>query len=459
MDSLPAPRPDDLLAIGHELVRRARRAGADIAEAIVGEGSELSVRVRLGTIEMLTEASHRSAGLRVLRDRHVAVTSTSDLTDAGIDRAVSDAIELLALSQEDPFAGPADPSLIASGPFGDLDLFDPALLEIDADDAAEAALRLEQAARDYDARVTNMDGASLSRVAGASAMVLSGGFASSRRATMLTAGATAIADDAGGKKRRGAWYETRRYRADLPSLPETGREAARRAVDMLGARKVPSCQAPVVFSQDAARAIVALFASGLIGTSIWKRSSYLVGREGTRVASPQIDLVDDPFVRRGFGSRAHDGEGLLSRVNSIVERGVLRTYLCDSYAGRKLGTASTASASRGGGGTVGPSSTNLVLRSASVVPEADLIAGTARGLLVNQMMGYGFNPTTGDFSRGASGFWIEQGRIAFPVSEVTISRNLDALLQDIDLVGNRADLRSSIVTPAFRVASMTISGA
>jgi PmbA protein len=219
---------------------------------------------------------------------------------------------------------------------------------------------------------------------------------------------------------------------------------------------VPTCQAPIVFDTDAARSLLSSFVGCALGGSVWRRSSYLADREGTRVASALINIVDDPLIPRGPGSRAFDGEGLISRRNVVVEDGILRTFLLDSYCARKLGKVSTGSAGRSGGG-VGASTSNLLLSPGTQTPE-ELIASTPRGLFVTEMMGFGFNAVTGDFSRGASGFWIEDGKLAFPVSEVTISANLDQMLQNVDAIANDLVLKSSVAAPTLRVSEMTIGG-
>ena len=448
---------DPLLELADDLVARARRGGADVAEAVARSGAELSTKVRLGEPELVEEAGHRSVGMRVMKGRRVALTSTSDLTPAGLDRFVRDALELADLSQEDPFAGPADPDLIARGAFPELELFDPSNAEVDAASALARARAGEQAARDFDPRITNSEGATFGRSAGAVAVALSGGFRAGYLASFASLSVVPVAEDAGGKKRRGHHYSAKRFLADLDAPEAVGREAARRTLRKLGARKVPTCEAPVVFDPDAARSIIGTFAGCIMGGAIWRKSSYLMGREGTRVASELVTIVDDPPIPRAPGSRPFDGEGLPSRRNVVVEGGVLRTYLCDSYSARKLGRASTGSASRGGGGGVGASTTNFLVQ-AGATSHDDLVRATARGLYVTEMMGFGFNPVTGDFSRGAAGFWIEDGELAYPVSEVTISLNLDDLMQRIDLVGDDLDFRSSTVAPTLRVSSMTISG-
>src|SRR5882724_264251 len=451
------PTIEPLLELATKVVERARSGGADIAEAIARSGSELSVRVRIGEVELVEEAAHRSIGMRVMKGQRVALTSTSDLTPRGLDRFVSDALELADLSQEDAFAGPADPKLVSKGPFPDLDLFDPAMGDLDAAQAINMARAAEDAARSFDPRITNSEGATVSRTAGSVGIVLSGGFRGGYRGSYASVHVVPLADEEGGKKRRGSYYSAKRFLAELEDPAEVGREAARRTLRKLGARKVATCEAPVVFDPEAARSIIGTFAGCAMGGSIWRRSSYLVGREGKEVASSLITLVDDPHLPRAPGSRPFAGEGLLGRTNSVVEKGVLKTYLCDTYSGKKLSRPSTASASRGSGGGVGASTSNFICQAGTLTNE-QIVKKTERGLYVTEMMGFGFNPVTGDFSRGAAGFWIEGGELTHPVSEVTISLNLDKLLKRIDMVGSDLDWRSSTVTPTLRVSSMTIAG-
>jgi PmbA protein len=446
------------LETGDRVVAMAMKRGVTVAECVLRFGAELSTKVRLGKPELVEEAGHRSIGLRVMKGKQVASTSTSDLSDAGIDRAVTDALELVEISQEDPFAGPADPKLLvepARAP--DLDLYDPAGGELDAAKAIVIATAGEDAARAFDPRITNSEGATFGRNAGGVAVVLSSGFRAAYSGSYQSLSVVPVSNDEGGKKRRGYHWTAKRHLAELDPADEVGREAARRTLRKLGAKTVTTCEVPVVFDPDAARAILGLLASSVMGSAIWRKSSYLVGREGTRVASDLIDVVDDPLIRRAPGSRPYDGEGLASRKNVVVEKGVLRTYLCDSYSARKLLRESTGSASRGGGGGVGASTSNFILSPGTESHDA-IVKGTKRGLYVTDMMGFGFNAVTGDFSRGANGFWIENGELAFPVSEVTISLNVDELWKRVDAVGDDLDLRTSMASPTFRVAKMTVAG-
>ncbi len=450
----------ELVELGDRILRMTLERGGRglVAECVLRSGAELSARVRKGEPELVEEAGTRSAGLRVIKEKRVASTSTSDLTEAGIERFVADAIELVALSQEDPFAGPADPRLLCDPSLAPaLDLYDPAGGAVDAARAIAIAKEGEAAALAYDARITNSEGATFGRTAGGSAIALSSGFRATAKGSYQSLSVVPIAADLGGKNRRGYHWTARRHLAELDPAADVGREAARRTLRKLGARTVPTCEVPVVFDPDSARSILGMLAGCVMGSAIWRKSSYLVGREETRIASDLVSIVDDPLIPRAPGSRAFDGEGLASRRNVVVEKGILRTFLCDSYSARKLGRESTGSAARGGGAGVGPSTSNFVLEPGTDSNEA-IVKGTPRGLYVTEMMGFGFNAVTGDFSRGAAGFWIEGGELTYPVSEVTISLNVDQLWQSLDAIGSDLDLRTATAAPTIRVAKMTVAG-
>ena len=447
----------ELRGLAESVVERALSRGASVAEAVARSGSELSTKVRLGEPELVEEAGYRSIGLKVIKDQRVALLSTSDLTKAGLDRFIDDAEELVEVSQEDPFAGPADPELVADDVTIPDDLYDPAIVSIGADTALDWAKRGESSAMQSDERITNSNGSTFTRVTGAFAMVLSGGFSAGYATSYASLVVSPVVEDEDNKKRRGFHWTARRFLADLDPAEEVGEEAARRTLRKLGAKKVPSCEAPVVFDPDSARAILGLMAGCVMGSSIWRKRSYLAGRVGSAVASDLVTIVDDPFLPKAPGSRPFDGEGLPSRRNVVVEDGVLKTYLMDSYSARKRDLATTASASRGGGGGVGPSTTNFVLQPTDTDPD-EIIGTVKKGLYVTEMMGFGFNAVTGDFSRGASGFWIEDGKLSHAVSEVTISLNADELFKRIDAVGSDLDMRTATAAPTFRVSKMTISG-
>jgi len=449
------PDPKACQHVAEQMLAITLKAGADGAEVLVRDGTELEVKVRLGEPELIKEAGSRALGLRVLKDQRSAVTYTSDLTAAGLERLARDSVELAALAEPDPIAAlPAREEMARD--VADLDLWDEGVLSLDVAEGIRRARAGEAAALAFDKRVTNSDGAVFGRTVGASAFATSAGFSGSLRGTHVSFVVEPLCDDADGKKRNGSFWTASRFAAGLADAEQVGLEAARRTVAKVGARKIPTGAAPVIFSPDAARGLLGQLAGVMSGGAVWRRSSYLAGREGTAVASPLVEVVDDPLLRRGPGSRPFDGEGLASRTNVLVSEGMLRTYLCDVYAARKLGRRSTASAARGIGGSPHVGVSNLILR-AGRTPAADL-EKIDRGLYVTDLMGFGFNSVTGDYSQGAGGFWIERGERAYPVTEITVSANFDELWKGIDAVGDDLDTRTSVQCPSFRVASMMIAG-
>ncbi len=450
----------ELVDLASSVVEMARAAGAEVAEVVVRDGTELTAKVRLGEPELVQEAGSRAVGLRIIQGGRRAVTYTSDLRRDALAALCRETLTLAELSEPDPCSAPPDPSELART-FPELDLYDPAVAEVDAAWALAQAIEGERAARGFDKRVTNSEGATWSRTLGASAMATSGGFAGGYRGSYASLVVEPLCDDdAGGgdpKKRNGHYWTASRFLAALEDAGAVGREAARRTVATLGSRKIDTQECAIVFDPDVARSLVGTLVGCASGGSFWRKSTYLLGREGTAVASPLVHIVDDPHIARGPGSRPFDGDGLATRRNLIVEDGVLRTVLCDVYAGRKLGRPSTGSASRGVGGSPSPSTSNVVMR-AGTRSRADIVRETGRGLYVTSLMGFGFNAITGDFSRGAQGFWIEGGELTYPVSEITISANFDDILKRIDAVGDDPDTRTSTVAPTVRVSHMMVAG-
>lgn len=449
------PDPKECQTTAEEMLSLVLKAGADAAEVLVRDGTELEVKVRLGEPELIKEAGSRALGLRVLKDQRAAVTYTSDLSRAGLERLARDSVELVVLAEPDPDAAlPSREELARDVP--DLDLWDEALLSLDVAEAIRRARAGEGAALKLDKRVTNSDGAVFRRTVGASAFATSAGFAGAVRGTHASFAVEPICDDADGKKRNGSFWTADRFAAALADAEQVGLEAARRTIAKLGARKIPTGAAPVIFSPDAGRGLLAQLAGVTSGGAVWRRSTYLAEREGTQVASPLVEIVDDPLLRRGPGSRPFDGEGLASRPNVLVSEGTLRTFLCDVYSARKLGRRSTGSATRAIGGSPHVGISNLIFRPGRT-PAAEL-ERIERGLYVTDLMGFGFNGVTGDYSQGAGGFWIENGERAFPVTEITVSASFDDLWKGIDAVGDDLDTRSSVQCPTFRVGRMMIAG-
>ena len=450
-------RVQKLIDRGQKIVDAAVKRGADVAEVLASDSQELSVKVRLGERELVEEAGSSALGLRVIKDGRGATTYTSDVTDAGLERVVRDALELAALSEPDPEAAPPDPSQLMKDAPADLDLFDPAGADIDGAKATEQALEAEQAALDFDKKITNSDGATFSRTWGARALVTNGGFSGGYQGTYQSLIVSPLADDEGGKKRNGYYWDARRHVAALADPKMIGEESARRTLAKLGAKKVSTCEVPVVFDPDAGRALLSLLFGCVAGSAIYKRTSYLTDAMGETVAASAVNIVDNPLLKSAPSSRPFDGEGLASRRNVVVDGGVLKTFLLDTYSARKLGLQSTASAARGIGGRPSPNATNFHLLPTDT-PADQLIGEVDNGLYVTNMMGFGFNPTTGDFSRGAEGFWIEKGQKTFAVGEITISANFKDLWTGIDGIGDDLDPKMGFACPTFRVARMTVAG-
>jgi PmbA protein len=440
-------------------VELAKRAGADAAEVVVRDGSELTAKVRLGQPELVQEAGSRALGLRVLVGARRAVTYTSDLRRDSLEALCKESVELAQLAEPDEFALPPDPALLAKS-WPELDLYDPTIAELDAAWALKQAIAGEDIARAHE-KVTNSEGATWSRVLGGTAFATSGGFLGAYRGSFASFVVEPLCDDTtdpkGPKKRNGYWWTASRFLSLLDSPEQVGAEAARRTAATIGSRKVETQECPIVLDPEVARAMVGTIFSVANGSSFWRKSTYLLGKEGQEVASKLVTIVDDPLIVRGPGSRPFDGDGLPTRKNPVITNGVLAPVLCDLYSARKLGRQSTGSAGRGVGGNPSPTTSNLLM-SAGPISRAELLRQTPKGLYVTSLMGFGFNPVTGDFSRGAQGFWIENGELTFPVSEVTIAANFDEILKRIDLVANDLEMRSSTVAPTFRVSHMMLAG-
>lgn len=446
----------ELCTAAERAIALAKKHGADDAEVIVRDGSELTVKVRLGEPELVQEAGSRALGLRVFKNRRAAVTHTSDLRAHALDAFVAESVTLAELSEPDEFNRLPDSEQFATE-MPELSLYDERCLSVDAAEALKRAKRGERAALDFDPRVTNSDGGSWSRVVGGVAFANSAGFVSGYRSSSASFVVEAMCDDEGGKKRNGYWWTAGRFLDSLEPPEAVGIEAAKRTIATLGSKKVETCEVPVIFEPQAGRALVGMVFSVTSGAAMYRKATYMLGRERTKVAADEVTIVDHPLIPRAPGSRPFDGDGLATRENVIIRDGVLETVLCDTYCARKLSRESTGSAGRGVGANPSPTASNLIMKPGARSRD-ELIASTPRGLYVTSMMGFGFNPVTGDFSRGAAGFWIENGECTFPVSEVTVSLNFDQLLQTIDGLASDLDTRSSIQCPTFRVANMTVSG-
>ena len=452
----------DLESLTADVVALAMKAGASDAEAVVREGDEFSVNVRMGEVETLKESGSRGLGLRVFLGTRSASTSTSDFTADGIRQLVEGAMALAKVTEEDPFTGLPETAAFGSLP-GDLHLYYDDVYSLDGKERIEWARRAESAALAADPRITNSDVGSFDAATGRKVMANSRGFVGGYRTSYAGVSAAPLAMDANGQMQRDGWWSGARRLVDLDSPEAVGKEAARRALRRLGARKVPTQRVPIVFAPEVARSLIGSVFEAASGDSIWRHASFLAGRLGAQIASTTLTIVDDnamllPSGAGGFGSSPFDGEGLPSLRTVVVQNGVLQTYLLNTYSARKLGLKSTHNASRGLAGTPGIGCGNLFLQPGTVSPD-QIIGDVAGGLYVTSLMGFGTNIVTGDYSRGATGLWIENGQLTHAVEEITIAGNLGEMLMNVTAIGNDLVFRGSVASPTLRIDGMTIAGA
>ena len=437
--------------VAESLVAYARKCGAEEAEVSVVDGYEFHVDVRKGRIETLIEAGSRSAGLRIIKDKRSAYASSSDLDPATLRRLVRNAVRRAELGSPDEFSGLAP--LAREGERVDvaaLRLYDPEIARLDSRTKIGLALRTEREAL-KDRRITNSYGATFASNEIRSVLALSNGFVGEFEQTYCGLG---VGLQAGGTDDRveDSWSSSKRHFRDLEAPEEIARKAVERTVRQLKPRKIRTANVPVVFEPTQTAWLMGFLFGCVTGTAVYQKATFLEGKLGERIGSGRVTVVDDALRPGELGSHPFDSDGLPCRRTVVVERGVLRNYLCNIYAARKLGLESTGSADGGG---VGPS--NFYLEAGKATP-AEIVAGTKRGLLLIRTLGHGLNGVTGDISRGAFGLWIEDGEIAYPVSEVTISGNLARVLEGIEAVGSDLEFHSSVTGPTVKVAEMTVAG-
>jgi PmbA protein len=438
-----------------QTIRLALDRGATDAECTLAEGEEFSALVRMRSLERLKDAGSRAAGLRVLVGQRVGSSYTSDLSAEGIRQMVDSAIELAAISTEDPQAGLPDPSELGALT-GNLQLYSTDISGTETDYRIEQARLTEEAAFAADRRITNSEGASFDAYAGERVFANSRGFLGSYRTSSCSLSTTPVARQ-GEFMERDYWYSSARSYSRIESPDHIGRRAAERTVRRLGARKVPTQKVPVIFDPQTARSLLGNIFDAVEGDAIYRKASFLAGKLGERVASENVTIIDDGTLPGLFGTSPFDDEGVPSRRTVLIDRGVLRSYLLNAYTARKLGMKTTGNAARGITGNSGVGHGNLFLEKGEISPE-ELVRGIRAGLYVTELIGSGVNIVTGDYSRGAAGQWIENGEFAYPVSEITIASTLQRMLMDLESVGSDLEFRGSVVSPTVVIREMTVSG-
>ncbi|HEX2150957.1 MAG TPA: metallopeptidase TldD-related protein [Stellaceae bacterium] len=435
----------------HDLIGRALRAGADAADAVMFEGISLSHARRLGKTEKLERSESRDLGLRVLIDKRQAMVSSSDRSPKMLEELVERTIAMARAVPEDPYIGLADPAEVAQD-WPALDMLDP--VEPSAETLIERARAAEETALAVEG-VTNSEGAEAgwgrSRIALVSSNGFAGGYAHSNHAVSL-----AVIGGSGAKMERDYDFASAVYAGDLRDPADIGRNAGERTVKRLGARKMPTCRCSVVFDPRVARGLISHLLGAISGPSIARGTSFLKDKLGTRIFPEAITITEDPHRQRGQRSKPFDAEGLPNRRRALIDNGVLTTWLLDLRSARQLGMRSTGHAARGAASPPSPAATNVWIEPGAAMP-AELMADIGSGFYVTELMGMGVNGITGDYSRGAAGFWIENGKIAFPVSEMTVAGNLKDMFARL-IAANDLEFRTGADSPTLRIDDLTVAG-
>ena len=437
------------------IVQQAMRQGASAAEVVISEGVEFSVSVRLGDIETLKESASKGLGLRVLCDGRQATVASSDFSPEAITELVATAVKLAQTTSVDDTAGLPAPDELASN-WSDLGLYDPAVVALSAEEKIAMALAAEQAARDFDPRIVNFEGGGLDSGISRRILANSLGFAGEYAGTSITLATVPVAKE-GDQLQRDYWYDSRRSLALLETPDSIGKRAATRTLRRLGGRKVKTQSVPVVFDPIVAQSLLSDIFSAISGDAIFRKSSFLVDRLDEQIAVPELTVIDDGTLNGASGSRPFDGEGVPTGRTVVIENGILKTYLHNTYTARKLNVKTTGNASRSLAGipSVGPN--NFFIEPGTYTPE-EIIRSVKNGFYITELIGFGVNVVNGDYSRGAAGIWIENGELTYPVEEVTVASNLKDMLKNLEMIGNDLEFRGRINAPTLKISTMILSG-
>ncbi len=433
-----------LKQIVDDILKEARQRGASGAEAGVSAESGLSVTVRLGEVETVEHNRDKGLGVTVYFGQRKGSASTTDFSPQAIRSTVQAACDIARYTAEDKFSGLAEAKFLASS-IPDLELYHP--WAVGMDQAIDIATACEDAARGYDKRITNSEGAYVSSHEGERVYGNSNGFLGAYASSRHSLGCTVIGQS-GENMQRDHWYSVARDASQLEDVRSLGETAARRTVQRLDARRLNTCQVPVLFEADVARGLLGHFVRAISGGSLYRRASFLLDKKGESLFPERIRIDERPHLKGALGSSPFDNEGVATRARELVQGGVLQGYVLDTYSARKLGLETTGNA--GGVHNLHINHDDLSLQ--------DLLRQMQRGVLVTEVMGQGVNTVTGDYSRGATGFWVENGEIAYPVEEFTLAGNLLEMYQGLQAVGNDLDRRGNLVTGSWLLGPMTLAG-
>jgi PmbA protein len=443
-------------ALAQWVLDEARQRGATSAEVLLASAESLSAGVRLGEVEKLKSSRERRLGLRVFVDHASANASTAEMERDSLQGFIANTVGMARLTAPDPWSGLPEPQLHPRD-LPELELTDSERGIVGADEGLKIARTAEKAALAADERIRNSEGAEFHSGLYSILFANSNSFVGEYSSSSFHLGVAPIAQSDDGRMQQGYWYSAGRHFDMLEEPEAVGLTAAQRALRRLGARKIKTTRAPVIFDPDMAASLLRALAGAVSGPSLYKGASFLLDKLGEQIMAPNVTIRDDGRMRAGLGSKPFDGEGLPTNRKSMVGKGVLQSYLLDCYSARKLKLAPTGNASRGVGEVPGVSPTNLYLEPGPYTPE-QIIKSVQRGLYVTELIGFGVNSVTGDYSRGVGGLWIENGELAYPVQEITIAGNLKEMFLSIEMIGNDLKWRSAIVAPTIKISEMMIAG-
>lgn len=447
----------DYRNLAAELVSALKKQGADAADVYIVSSVGFNTTVRLGKIERLQQSISKGLGLRVIKNGAMANTFTTDFAERAVKDLARETLEIVKISNSDKSNGLAPKELLGSYD-GKLLMFDETLEKLSPEKKVDMARSAEAAGMKIDKRITNGRGTSWNDSRSQVTLANSDGFSGQYKTTSASLSVGLLAEDEDGTKQTDGWYTFGRYLSRLDSPEAVGQEAGRRVVKKLGGRKIKSIAVPVVLDPQVASGLAGIVFGAASGSRVFRRSTFLVDKVGQQVASPMITIVDDATMMDGVASRPFDGEGIKTSQVIVVEKGILKGYLCDSYAARRLNLRPTGNAVRGYQSTPGVGASNLFIKNGETSP-ADIIRSVKNGLYLTDMFGSGMNAVTGDFSQGASGFWIENGELTYPVQEITIAGNVLKALSNVKAVGNDLSFKlGSTASPTLLIAEMTVGG-
>lgn len=446
---------EDLKNLSEYIIKEAQRQGADEVDVILVDSTNSNIKVRLGKIEELKQSNPKGLGIRVLKKKRTALTHTSDFREDSVKKLVAQTVELADVTGKDKFSGLPEKSLLGISDTN-LALYDRKIESLSTEDKIKMAKEVEEIGMAQDPLIKNSEGANWEDSRSKVVLANSLGFFGEQEYSSCSLSLSLVAEK-DGIKQTDYWWTTSRFFDNLEPIDSVAKEAARRTIRKIGSKKPKTKKVPVVFDPDVGSDFLRIISTAVLGSGIYRKNSFLVDKLNEQIAVRDMNIVDDGILPDGLGSRRFDGEGLPSRRNVVLENGVLKTYLCDCYSARKINHHTTANASRGITSGPSPASTNFYMENGEIDPE-DIIASVKDGLYITSVHWVGVNYVTGDYSRGAEGVWIENGKLTYPVQEFTVASNMLDMMKSIEMIGNDLKFRGSINAPTFLVKSMMISG-